>query len=87
MPAYHAINGDTEHSPGRPASADSSRSRYALQCTSNMSRLTANRQRSARGRKEVGMIGQASWISSVINLVNTSMEAQYTERKHKLKIV
>ncbi len=52
-----------------------------------MSRLTANRQRSARGRKEVGMIGQASWISSVINLVNTSMEAQYTERKHKLKIV
>ncbi|MCJ1429224.1 hypothetical protein MMC29_007137, partial [Sticta canariensis] len=29
------------------------------------------RQRSNRGRKEVGMIGQASWISSVINLLNT----------------
>lgn len=35
--------------------------------------LTNRRPRSARGRKEVGMIGQASFISSVVNLVNTSM--------------
>ena len=35
--------------------------------------LTRGRPRSSRGRKEVGIIGQASWISSVVNLVNTSM--------------
>ena len=35
-------------------------------------RLMMSRPRSARGKKEVGMIGQAGWISSVINLVNTS---------------
>lgn len=35
--------------------------------------LTGCRRRSSRGRKEVGIIGQASWISSIINLVNTSM--------------
>ncbi len=35
--------------------------------------LICCRRRSSRGRKEVGIIGQASWISSVINLVNTSM--------------
>ena len=34
---------------------------------------TVCRHRSGRGRKEVGIIGQASWISSVINLLNTSM--------------
>ena len=28
--------------------------------------------RSRRGRKDVGIIGQASWTSSVINLLNTS---------------
>ncbi|KAL8671322.1 MAG: hypothetical protein Q9168_004183 [Polycauliona sp. 1 TL-2023] len=33
------------------------------------------RQRSSRGRKEVGVIGQASWLSSVINLVNTIIGA------------
>ena len=31
------------------------------------------RPRSSRGRKEVGVVGHASWISSVINLLNTSM--------------
>ena len=41
-------------------------------------KLTGSRPRSTRGRKEVGMIGQASWISSVINLVNTSMRRQKT---------
>ncbi|KAL8887975.1 MAG: hypothetical protein Q9205_007384 [Flavoplaca limonia] len=33
------------------------------------------RQRSFRGRKEVGVIGQASWLSSCINLVNTIVGA------------
>ncbi|KAL8992818.1 MAG: hypothetical protein Q9169_006819 [Polycauliona sp. 2 TL-2023] len=33
------------------------------------------RQRSTRGRKEVGVMGQASWLSSVINLVNTIVGA------------
>lgn len=31
-------------------------------------------QRLSRGRKEVGVVGQASWLSSVINLVNTSTQ-------------
>ena len=35
-----------------------------------------DRPRSARGRKEVGVIGQASWLSSIINLVNTSTDAK-----------
>jgi len=33
---------------------------------------TSCRRRLSRGKKEIGIIGQASWISSVINLVNTS---------------
>ncbi|KAL9634629.1 MAG: hypothetical protein Q9164_003975 [Protoblastenia rupestris] len=37
--------------------------------------LTSARPRSARGRKDVGVIGQASWASSVINLVNTIVGA------------
>lgn len=41
-------------------------------CVASTDKLTGLRPRSARGRKEVGMIGQASWISSIINLVNTS---------------
>ena len=32
----------------------------------------ARRRRNSRTRKEAGVIGQASWASSVINLVNTS---------------
>ncbi|KAF2398081.1 vacuolar amino acid transporter-like protein 6 [Trichodelitschia bisporula] len=32
-------------------------------------------RRTRRGKKEVGIIGQASWISSVINLVNTIVGA------------
>ena len=28
--------------------------------------------RSRRGRKDLGIVGQASWTSSVINLLNTS---------------
>ncbi|KAL8838192.1 MAG: hypothetical protein Q9170_002235 [Blastenia crenularia] len=33
------------------------------------------RPRSSRGRKEVGVVGQASWLSSVINLLNTIVGA------------
>lgn len=36
--------------------------------------LICYRIRNGRGRKEVGIIGQASWLSSVINIVNTSKE-------------
>ncbi|KAK0513446.1 hypothetical protein JMJ35_004432 [Cladonia borealis] len=61
MPAYHAINGDAERNDGRPSSANSSQ--------------RGSRPRSARGRKEVGVIGQASWLSSIINLVNTIVGA------------
>ena len=39
--------------------------------------IIKDRPRSARGRKEVGVIGQASWLSSIINLVNTSMHIKY----------
>ncbi len=35
--------------------------------------LMRRRRRQARGRKDVGYVGQAGWASSVINLVNTSM--------------
>lgn len=35
--------------------------------------FSLRRQRFSRGRKDVGFIGQASWISSVINLLNTSI--------------
>jgi len=45
--------------------------------------LTFRRLRSSRGKKEVGVIGQASWISSVINLVNTSMSiSPFPENVH-----
>ncbi|CAD6591425.1 MAG: hypothetical protein ASARMPREDX12_005163 [Alectoria sarmentosa] len=60
MPAYLAASGDAERSDGR---SDSPNSYQGL------------RPRSARGRKEVGMIGQAGWISSIINLVNTIVGA------------
>lgn len=60
MPAYRAISGDTERRDDRSTSPNS---------------YQGSRPRSARGRKEVGMIGQASWISSVINLVNTIVGA------------
>ncbi|MCJ1338445.1 hypothetical protein MMC09_003733 [Bachmanniomyces sp. S44760] len=59
MSAYSAINGDAEGHIARPASASSS--------------IRAKRNRS-RG-KENGVAGQASWISSVINLVNTIIGA------------
>ncbi|KAL9022263.1 MAG: hypothetical protein Q9185_000505 [Variospora sp. 1 TL-2023] len=60
MSAYPANNGDGERQDVRPGSANSHR---------------GLRQRSARGRKDVGVIGQASWLSSVINLVNTIIGA------------
>jgi len=37
--------------------------------------------RTRRGKKEVGVVGQASWISSVVNLVNTSTSAQPTTQR------
>ncbi|KAL8724930.1 MAG: hypothetical protein Q9181_006612 [Wetmoreana brouardii] len=60
MSAYLAINSHSENHDGRPASASSNRSM---------------RQRPGRGRKEVGIVGQASWLSSVINLLNTIVGA------------
>ncbi|MCJ1372153.1 hypothetical protein MMC20_003375 [Loxospora ochrophaea] len=59
MPAYSAI-GDGEGSDAGPSSAASS--------------TKGRRQNRGRG-KEVGVIGQASWASSVINLVNTIVGA------------
>ncbi|MCJ1473916.1 hypothetical protein MMC13_002572 [Lambiella insularis] len=56
---YHAINGDAEAHIARPGSTSSSRAR---------------RRPGSRG-KDVGFIGQASWISSVINLANTILGA------------
>ncbi|KAL8798062.1 MAG: hypothetical protein Q9182_006986 [Xanthomendoza sp. 2 TL-2023] len=60
MSAYLAITGHDDNNDVRPSSANSQRSM---------------RQRSSRGRKEVGLIGQASWLSSVINLLNTIVGA------------
>lgn len=78
--AYRAADGDPERSNGRSTSPNSYHgSRYALMAllgSLDIHRLTGGRPRSSRGRKEVGIIGQASWISSVINLANTSMRWQ-----------
>ncbi|KAI4170549.1 MAG: hypothetical protein LQ343_004926 [Gyalolechia ehrenbergii] len=60
MSAYLAINGDGDNHDVRPGSSNSHR---------------GMRQRSSRGRKEVGIVGQAGWLSSVINLVNTIVGA------------
>ncbi|KAL8952059.1 MAG: hypothetical protein Q9222_002011 [Ikaeria aurantiellina] len=60
MSAYLAANGHGDNQDVRPSSANSQRS---------------IRPRSARGRKEVGVVGQASWISSVVNLLNTIVGA------------
>ncbi|MCJ1482009.1 hypothetical protein MMC06_002171 [Schaereria dolodes] len=59
MPVYSAINGDSENGDVRPGSANSS--------------MRGKRYRS-RG-KDVGVVGQASWASSVINLLNTIVGA------------
>ncbi|KAI9812275.1 MAG: hypothetical protein M1827_004723 [Pycnora praestabilis] len=62
MPTYSAINGDVDgDSDGRPLTASSS--------------SRSRRGRFNRGKKDVGIVGQASWISSVINLVNTIVGA------------
>lgn len=37
--------------------------------------LMSGSSRSSRGRKDIGIVGQASWLSSVINLVNTIVGA------------
>ncbi|KAI4116258.1 MAG: hypothetical protein LQ338_007744 [Usnochroma carphineum] len=60
MSAYLAIQGNGENHDVGPGSANSRR---------------GMRPRSSPGRKEVGMVGQASWLSSVINLVNTIVGA------------
>ncbi|KAL9002069.1 MAG: hypothetical protein Q9188_004983 [Gyalolechia gomerana] len=60
MSAYFAINGDGDSHDVRPGSSNSHR---------------GMRQRSSRGRKEGGIAGQAGWLSSVINLVNTIVGA------------
>lgn len=60
LPAPPGGGGGEQRLDARPASANSQRSM---------------RPRTPRGRKEVGMIGQASWLSSVINLVNTIVGA------------
>jgi len=58
---YSTINEDVEDHSSRPRSAYSSS-------------MTRSRRHGARG-KEVGIVGQASWLSSVINLVNTIVGA------------
>ncbi|KAL8941441.1 MAG: hypothetical protein Q9216_002246 [Gyalolechia sp. 2 TL-2023] len=60
MSAYLAIHGDGDNHDVRPGSSNSHRSM---------------RQRLSRGRKEMGIVGQAGWLSSVINLVNTIVGA------------
>ena len=79
MPAYLTANGDSERNDSRSTSPNSyPGSRYVSQYSVGWihvetSKLIESRPRSVRGRKEMGVIGQASWISSVINLLNTSM--------------
>lgn len=74
MASYAAINpGPSEHED-RPASAASHRGRRSvsvlpLRCTSCLANTCA---RSRHGKRDVGITGQATWASSVINLVNTS---------------
>ncbi|TKA67415.1 hypothetical protein B0A49_12333, partial [Cryomyces minteri] len=59
MASYSAINGVAHEHGSRPGSASSSRSGSSRR----------------RGKKEAGTSGQASWVSSVINLVNTIVGA------------
>ncbi|KAL8704105.1 MAG: hypothetical protein Q9201_002719 [Fulgogasparrea decipioides] len=78
MSAYLAINTHGENHDGRPASANSHRSmRYStplsIQLDTDADKILS--QRPGRGRKEVGTVGQASWLSSVINLANTIVGA------------
>ena len=56
-------------------------------CVAGPDKLIGCRPRSARGRKEVGMIGQASWTSSIINLVNTSMRRPKLDGVQSLTLV
>ncbi|KAI9684125.1 MAG: hypothetical protein M1829_003395 [Trizodia sp. TS-e1964] len=62
MPTYAAISGPTEHAESgtRPTSGASS---------------SSSQRYHGRGRKELGLGGNASWISSVINLLNTILGA------------
>ena len=59
--------------------------RNALGKATAMTTLTSGRPRSAKGKKEVGVVGQASFASSVINLVNTSESSQTVNRARKGK--
>ncbi|KAF2843226.1 hypothetical protein M501DRAFT_994085 [Patellaria atrata CBS 101060] len=59
MASYTAIRADSDDVHSRPGSSSSS----------------SRGRRTPRGRKDVGHIGQASWVSSVINLLNTIVGA------------
>ncbi|MCJ1367135.1 hypothetical protein MMC16_006267 [Acarospora aff. strigata] len=61
MPTYASLGGDSEGNGGRSVSVESS--------------AQGRRRRLSRARKPGGIIGQASWISSVINLLNTIVGA------------
>jgi len=71
---YSAITSEPSDMDHRPASAASSRSgRHAPKRLLRKTDLTnLDFSTPPRRKKEVGVVGNASWISSVINLVNTS---------------
>ncbi|KAI9780548.1 MAG: hypothetical protein M1839_006666 [Geoglossum umbratile] len=61
MPVYSAINPEPSNGGSHAASASPS--------------ARGRRRRRIRSRKDVGITGQASWTSSVVNLVNTIIGA------------
>ncbi|EON64547.1 hypothetical protein W97_03780 [Coniosporium apollinis CBS 100218] len=73
MASYSAIRTDLDE-PGqgsRPASAASSRGPRS--------------RRNSRAKKDVGIVGNASWLSSVINLVNTIIGAGMLAMPHAMR--
>ena len=72
MASYAAINTEPDDTDPMTASTGSLRGRRLVQDVGTRETELTHR-RSHRGKKDVGFVGQASWISSVINLVNTSM--------------
>jgi hypothetical protein len=77
MATYSAISQQAPEDDGMPPNNGSGPGRrFAQRIGGYDSVLTLTRTR--KGRKEVGFVGQASWVSSVVNLVNTSTSPRPT---------
>lgn len=72
MAGYSAIGPEPNDTDPMSSSTGSLRGRRSDSDVELLEKGSANGSRRGRGKKDVGFLGQASWISSVINLVNTS---------------